>query len=177
MLTVRDGTCLLLHCWGADREYSTSVLAPALKLADELERASIKVSEAMLAQVAEKAPPLPPCLLERLRFNGAFHIGDISMGYIAARCRRLKSISLKGCFDVTDVGLVELMQKCPLLEEILADVKFILPTQAHFREFGEGRTAALRGDLGIGGRPEDDGGTGASGGAGSHAGTVAHGCD
>ena len=70
---------------------------------------------------------------------------------------------------MTDVGLVELSQRCPLLEEILADIKFILPSQPHFREWGEGKSAQLRTDMGIGAQPDNgsDGGTGASGGSSS----------
>jgi hypothetical protein len=61
------------------------------------------------------------------------------------------SASLCRCFDVTSVGLLEVAQKCPLLREIHAQIKFILPTPAHFKEFGDGKSAELRGVTGIGG--------------------------
>lgn len=58
---------------------------------------------AQVANIAGKTAALPPCLLERLKFNGAFHIGDISMGYLGARARRLQSIHLKG-YDSCDTA-------------------------------------------------------------------------
>jgi hypothetical protein len=80
-----------------DLEYATCALAPELQAIADAEAAVTKAKEEDVVAIAGKTAPLPPCILQRLRFNGAFHIGDLSMGYIAARCRRLQSLHIKGC--------------------------------------------------------------------------------
>jgi hypothetical protein len=45
-------------------------------------------------------------MLEHLNFSGAFHVGDIGMGYIAARCRRLRTLRLRGSDAVPTVASV-----------------------------------------------------------------------
>lgn len=98
-----------------------------------------------MARKTHKLPaPPPPCLLEFLDFSGVFHIGDVGISYIAARCRRLRTIVLRGCVDVSDTGMLELWQRCPVLQDVRCDIKFILPTATHDATLKGDKSRALR---------------------------------
>ena len=84
----------------AEAYFSTSLLMPQVlsRMADAAAAASFGVTNT--AALHKPPPPPPVCLLEKVVLDGVFHVGDLTMGYLAARARRLRSLSLRGYVPV-----------------------------------------------------------------------------